>query len=113
MTDRLSDADLDRADELAAKATPGPWQTSYLEEGIEEIETVEGGHVAVADGLPADAEFIAFARTALPALVAEVRDLREREAASEWETEAFRWMAPEQKRRRLVGPWEAVSDDHE
>lgn len=94
MTDRLSDADLDRADELAAKATPGPW-VCHVGAYRSEIADYTGAYIpGVADEFVTehdgdspplnveDAEFIAFGRDALPRLVAEVREHRERESGA-------------------------------
>lgn len=92
MTERLSDAELARADELAANATPGPWEADLDSTGstrgiwptLPGEEIVVGAWVAV-DGFDSqqfecgsddNLKLIAFARTALPALVAEVRVLR-------------------------------------
>lgn len=54
-------------------ATPGPWQIEYLDEGIAEIATPDGGHVAIADGRQADAEFIAASPTDTARLLAAVK----------------------------------------
>ena len=54
-------------------ATPGPWQIEYLDEGIAEIATPDGGHIAIADGRQADAEFIAASPTDTARLLAAVK----------------------------------------
>ena len=77
----MTPADLDRLDELASKATPGPW-------GVYRITYEhQPGHLVIGspdqrdlkhDIYPTghDAAFIAASRTAIPALIAEVRRLR-------------------------------------
>lgn len=60
-------------DEIKAQVeghTEGPWQLSYLEEGISEIESTGGSHVGLADGKAADAELMAAAPRLLAALEA-------------------------------------------
>jgi hypothetical protein len=86
MSDRipLTDQQLDDYDRLAQAATPGPWCTDAWEiyQGAEYQpglsmwigETCRGTSSPVQDRT--DAEFVAHARTAMPALVAEVRRLR-------------------------------------
>jgi hypothetical protein len=81
----LTPDDLARIEELAEKATPGPWEIDAIESGehglfIEEESTELGvGGRQVAGWLTApNAEFIAAARTAVPALVAGVRSRDER-----------------------------------
>lgn len=88
----MSDIDLDRLDALAAAATPGPWQEDgpwWSNHVSGWVITTGADRNAVAyqplgwDRLPtsaADAAFIAAARDAVPALVAEVRRLREENA---------------------------------
>jgi hypothetical protein len=79
----MTPQDLDRLDELAAKATPGPWEALELSMPGEALlrmgaeQSFSTRQVQVRD---ADAAFIAAARTAIPALVAEVRRLRRRDA---------------------------------
>jgi len=76
----MTPQDLDRLDELAAKATPGPWEALELSMPGEALlrmgaeQSFSTRQVQVRD---ADAAFIAAARTAIPALVAEVRRLRD------------------------------------
>lgn len=57
--DPIGAEEIVRLREVAQAATPGPWRTTYLDEGVVEIETPDGAHIAVADGLPADATHIA------------------------------------------------------
>ncbi len=73
----MTDEQLAEIQSLLENTTPGPWAVSYLRHVISiEPEIVEEGLQAVADcDSPADAEFIAAACTALPALLAEVRRL--------------------------------------
>lgn len=71
--------DLDAAEALADAATPGPWTVSREEaydhmNGSVEYFAVDMGGV---EDEEADAEFIAQARTLVPALIAEVRKERE------------------------------------
>lgn len=74
MSDRLTDAELDRLEELHAAATRGPW----LSDGAD--VTSDAGDVCY-DADDCDAYYIASAHNALPALLAEVRECRAREAA--------------------------------
>ena len=89
MSDRLTDAELDRLEELHAAATPGPWDESEFR-NRNEIDGPGGVPVLEAgpDGLESSVKFSSHdqavtiaARNALPALVAEVREHRAREAA--------------------------------
>ncbi len=89
MPDRPTEADLARWEALAAKATPGPWRVGHpwsAEEYwhylcseaskayiIGPYDVDEGGIASTPD----DAAFLAASRTAVPALVAEVRRLRQ------------------------------------
>lgn len=89
MTDRLSDADLDRLDALAEGATPGPWEdrTDDLTDVVMVVHDCEYVDIVAelgdkaTDRVLANAELVAAVRNALPVLVAEVRAAREREAA--------------------------------
>ncbi|WP_372352665.1 hypothetical protein [Streptomyces sp. KL116D] len=74
--------DLDAIEARATAATPGPWCTdsweiykgAEYEAGAEWLgETCRAGEM---DDSRADAEFVAHARTDVPALIAEVRRLR-------------------------------------
>lgn len=98
-----SDLDLDAIEARANAATEGPWD-SYTVPGTGRI----AGYVAVAisdtemqiarfEGGFFDAEFIAHARTDVPALVARVREL---EAAVE-------------RVRALVGDWQSNGNSRE
>jgi hypothetical protein len=90
----LTDSDLDRLESLAAAATPGPWLANengmgapmvYLDPhsgklageqyqfALDEAGRLFDGTTAAE---PADAAFIAAARTAVPALVAALRAAR-------------------------------------
>ena len=74
MSDRLTDEDLDLLEGLHVAATPGPWR--WRGSGVR----ADAGDVCCgADGI--DAGTIAAAHNALPALLAEVREHRAREAA--------------------------------
>jgi hypothetical protein len=80
----MTDDELDRLDGLARAATPGPWKAS-----IEGRDHFSGSHVILTGGEDiemtgaslADHDFVAAARQAVPALIAEVRALRARLAA--------------------------------
>ncbi len=88
MSERLSDDDLDRLDELEDAAAPGPWFAKVYIYGPSERVRVtspsdDDEYNTADEVLVADAEFIAAAREALPALLAEVREHRAREVADE------------------------------
>jgi hypothetical protein len=87
----LSDAHLADLDRLAAAAPAGPWRVEYYTDGSVESYAVEAdaGPVLAIDpefledleaepraAIEAALAFVAAARTALPALLAEVRRLR-------------------------------------
>lgn len=78
----MTDDDLDRLDWLAARATEGPWEwffalgRNFLVLGKHAPNWWENTAETVETRNAADAAFIAEARTAAPALVAEVRRLR-------------------------------------
>jgi hypothetical protein len=75
----MTEQELQAIEALAAAATPGPWraETDYRDDTTVLYTAVhEGEGWVVAEGtLVHDAAFIAAARTAVPALVAEVRRL--------------------------------------
>jgi hypothetical protein len=76
----MTDAELDALEKLAAAATPGPWTIQFTTMSTR----VYGPPESFVCGMPAiddptvepDAHFIAAAREAVPALIAEVRRLR-------------------------------------
>ncbi len=71
--------DFDEIEARANAATQGPWTASRscsIEDAPETVVMAVGGNVANCDW-DYDAAFIAAARTDVPALVAEVRRLRE------------------------------------
>ena len=82
----MTDDELDRLDALAQAATPGPWETfswtSIRPKG--RTQNVAATYLQIAEGggqlYPAheNAAFIAASRTAIPALIAEIRRLREK-----------------------------------
>jgi hypothetical protein len=81
VSEPLTHNELDALEEAERSATPAPWQESqrYLSAVFHEVEgevDVEG--VAMSMG-HADAVFIVLARSAVPALIAEVRRARARE----------------------------------
>ena len=86
MTDPLTDAELDAIEQRAHAATEGPWEASAHRTGHYLVICpdcgVRGGYER------ADAEFIAHARSDVPALLAEVRRLRS--IVTRWEMEAER-----------------------
>lgn len=89
MSTQLTDADLARLEELAGKATPGPWET-VMDFGVG-CPSGDGPvplKVCMADEKN-DARYIAAACNATPALVAEVRRLRARVEALEWLVECI------------------------
>lgn len=82
----LTPADLDTIEARADAATPGPWGDDYIVSSysgspIERPRIIANGrivaHVMMSDSDVSDADFIAAARTDVPALVAEVRRLRD------------------------------------
>lgn len=91
----------DRAKQLIAEATPGPWTAIALNGDMEDedpswIGIASGDDritdVVASDGMSGeqgkdDALFIAFARTALPAAIAEIERLRAAFAALEEQIE--------------------------
>jgi hypothetical protein len=100
MTDRLTDQQLDDIEARTAAATAGPWCTDSWEiyQGTEYVpgisewigETCRGATSLDQDR--ADAAFVAHARTDVPALLAEVRQLRTRVAELE-EERRLEWLA--------------------
>ena len=74
----VREADLAEWERLAAAATPGPWRQDPGGRAGARFDDVLADGSNIAEWIePADAAFIAASRTALPALVAEVRRLRE------------------------------------
>lgn len=75
----ITDDELDRLEALAQAATPGPWERRFHDQN--EVETRDGIRVATFNEARRDtwhnARFISAARAAVPALVAEVRRLRD------------------------------------
>lgn len=75
----MTDEELARLEALAQAATPGPWERRFHDQN--EVETRDGIRVATFNEARRDtwhnARFIAAARDAVPALVAEVRRLRD------------------------------------
>ena len=72
--------DLDAIEARAEAATPGPWRQTTSKRGYRDVlQTPDSyGDRMIAKGCPnADADFIAAARTDIPALVAELRAARE------------------------------------
>ena len=76
--------DLDAAQALVDAATPGPWTSWRKIPGVIRIETTTGDALVYHDPVDedgqliteSDAEFIAQARTLVPALIAELREAR-------------------------------------
>lgn len=68
----MTEQQLADLDALAAAATPGPWEQI----DSRAYSSGTGLQVCLCNETDADAAFIAAARTAVPALVAEVRRLR-------------------------------------
>lgn len=85
MTDPLTAAELDAIEQRANAATEGPWEASAHDHAAGDVPILDRtGHYlvicpdcGVRGGYErADAEFIAHARSDVPALLAEVRRLR-------------------------------------
>jgi len=75
----MTEDDLRELEELANRATPGPWEARQNPRSASLWHvTAIGNFAASIDGLLCrrDAEFIATARDAMPELIAEVRRLR-------------------------------------
>lgn len=72
-TDTLTNADLDRLDALAEAATPGPLHAS--DDDARVVLDSNGERIAETYD-PDDGRLFAAARLAIPALIAEVRQLR-------------------------------------
>jgi len=74
----LTDVELAEIEARANAATPGPWELCQSETHCHVVYP-DDTHVGGVDGehwWPADAEFVAHARTDIPRLLAEVRALR-------------------------------------
>ena len=95
MPEPLTDERLAELERLCAEATPGPWRVRHLCSGCGPDDDEGAGLGLEIEGPPqpwhegqfaraADAKFIAAARDALPAMIAEVRALREENAALRW-----------------------------
>lgn len=85
MTDTVT-AKLAEWEALANAATEGPWREDDASASVETVWTLEGDDEpqVICDWLePGDAEFIAAARTAMPALLGFVREVRALHASSE------------------------------
>lgn len=75
----MTDDELKAIEERANAATPAPWTTFAWSKWAPDEVSVSGPRLTGYEGevVPADAEFIAHARTDVPTLLAEVRRLRE------------------------------------
>lgn len=72
----MTDLDLDAIEARANAATPGPWEHGADKNGgVRDIYAPDDTHIT-GGALYADAVFLAYARTDVPLLVAEVRRLR-------------------------------------
>ncbi len=85
----MTDEELDRLQALADAATPGEWQASSVIAGMVTEEhsgwiahCPRGSYKETEQLAVQDAAFIAAARAAVPALIAEVRRLRQQLAGS-------------------------------
>jgi hypothetical protein len=90
MPANITDADLSELQRLSNAAAPGPWEVDHTKSDVESYAVVHAGGTVcleseeqpgdfdqdLRDMIAADFAFIAAARTAVPALVAEVRRLR-------------------------------------
>lgn len=89
MTDlSTSDLDLEAIEKRADEATPGPWRWEATDGGrlvapLLVVVLVDGEDYDGVFGSPADRDFIAAARTDVPALVAALREARTRAQAAE------------------------------
>ncbi|MDV8022298.1 hypothetical protein [Rhodococcus sp. IEGM 1330] len=80
----MSEHIVDTAEALIRKAMPGEWSVAY-KDGVRYVigyETRIVGEIFQAD----DAEFIAWCRTGVPALIAQIRSLESRAALDPQET---------------------------
>jgi hypothetical protein len=102
---QVTDEQLQEWQRLADEATPGPWENWTIEDdGNRQDEWSAVGPVhADMQGAVKDAAFIAAARTAVPALVAEVRMLR-----SDW----LNAVAERNRERADAGEWAGLAGSH-
>ena len=108
---------LDRTQAIAEKATPGPWEAWGKREGGVWIKTDRdevlhhdrrgAGHLSEDYSwmLPADAEFIAHARTALPAAVAALRAVLRVHWPDEFGDAPGEYFCNECQRAQMNGVW--------
>ena len=73
----ITDQQLDEYDELCAAATPGPWAHTDSSAIVAPISADKIADVWEPTGLSRNGDFIETARTAMPALIAEVRRLQQ------------------------------------
>jgi hypothetical protein len=73
-------------DRYASEAAIGPWTRPSASDGV---VTTSAGHPVVKQAHPCDARFIAAARTAMPALIARVRELEHALVAANAETRTW------------------------
>jgi hypothetical protein len=72
----MTDAELAEIEARANAARPGPWKVGGYDDTVESESYTGPDHPVLADMVPPlDAEFIAHARSDVPALIAEVRRL--------------------------------------
>lgn len=86
----MSTAELDELERLADDATPGPWKEFTANKGSDLSETFVHGpdkRWLARDFEPFNARFVAAAREAVPALIAEVRRLQAGEKRAEYAIE--------------------------
>ena len=97
--------DLDRIDEYCRRATKAPWQTRFIYRLFRAAR--ESVIVLMQDGPDKDwpnADFIAQARTDLPAVVAELREARELlERLCDGLSEGHGWSEAYDETRKLLG----------
>ena len=72
----ITDQQLDEYDELCAAATPGPWAHTDSSAIVAPLSADKIADVWEPTGLSRNGDFIETARTAMPALIAEVRRLQ-------------------------------------
>ena len=88
------DLNVDAIGARADAATPGPWRALgtgvrggdhwYVVDSTESIASIHANDGSDEDQRERDAEFIAHARTDIPALIARVRELEAELATDEW-----------------------------
>lgn len=111
----LTDAEVDALEELAEKATPGPWTVGKSHESVvapnpaDDDEARWYGGALIAESLfrVGDKELIAASREAIPNLVATIKALKsERDAARHHHLNLRKWIT----RTFGTGVYDAMTD---